>query len=123
MKRTDPGPTRDDVARLRREEEKLRARRISLLKARLARARAEVRDLEVELRRAGVSGEQLGGDRMNWNRVLDQMPATFTVAHFHAATGANQNLMSSVVNFWLKAMWIERVKRGEYRGLRWVTAR
>src|SRR5438046_2492597 len=83
-----PGPTRDDVERLRREEEKLRARRISLLKARLERARAEVRDLEVELRRAGVSGEELGGDRTNWNRIFDELPATFTVTQLHAATGA-----------------------------------
>ena len=121
MKKSETGPARDDVARLRREEEKLRARRISLLKARLERARAEVRDLEVELRRAGVSGDELGGDRTNWNRVFDQLPATFTVAQLHAATGANANLMSSVLNRWSKAMRIERLERGKYRKLAYRT--
>ena len=115
-------PNRDELGRLRRQEEKLRRRRITLLKARLERARAEVRDLEAELRRAGVSGDKLGAARTNWSQVLEQMPATFTVAQLRAATGANQNLMSSVLNRWLKAMRIERVKRGKYRQLPWRTA-
>src|SRR5438552_13556978 len=122
MKEANIGHTRDDVARLRREEEKLRARRISLLKARLARARVEVRNLEVELRRAGVSGRELGGDRTNWNRVFDQLPVTFTVAQLQAATGANANLLSSVLNRWLKAGRIKRVERGQYSKLAWQTA-
>lgn len=115
MKETNLHPTRDAVGRLRREEQKLRARRISLLKARLERARTEVRNLEAELRRAGVSQADMGGDRTNWSRVLDQMPATFTVAQLQAATGANQNLMSSVLNRWVKAKRIARVERGTYR--------
>jgi len=116
--------SRDELGRLQRHEEKLRRRRIALLKARLERARAEVRDLERELRLAGVSAEEMGGERTNWNRVLDQMPAAFTVAQLQAATGANQNLMSSVLNRWLKAKRIVRVERGKYRKLKlpWVTA-
>ena len=83
-----------------------------------------MRDLERELRLAGVSAEEMGGERTNWNRVLDQMPAAFTVAQLQAATGANQNLMSSVLNRWLKAKRIVRVERGKYRKLKlpWVTA-
>ena len=123
MDDTDRRPTnRDELGRLRREEEKLRRRRIALLKARLERARAEVRDLERELRLAGVSAEEMGGERTNWNRVLDQMPAAFTVAQLQAATGANQNLMSSVLNRWLKAKRIVRVERGKYRKPAWRTA-
>src|SRR6266571_1207121 len=123
MEDTDSRLTnRDELGRLRREEEKLRRRRIALLKARLERARAEVRDLERELRLAGVSAEEMGGERTNWNRVLDQMPATFTVAQLHAATGANQNLMSSVLNRWLKAGRIKRVERGRYSKPAWRTA-
>ena len=118
MKNTDARPaSRDELEQLRRHEQKLHTRRISLLKARLERARAQVRELEKELRLAGVSAEELGGERTNWNRVLDEMPATFTVAQLHAATGANQNLMSSVMNRWLKAKRIERVDRGKYRKL------
>jgi len=122
MKEANIGHTRDDVARLRREEEKLRARRVALLKARLERARAEVHHLEVELRHAGVSGEDLGGNRTNWNRIFDELPATFTVTQLHAATGANANLMSSVLNRWLKGARIKRVERGTYSKLPWRTA-
>jgi len=116
MKGTDTErPSRDELGRLRREEEKLHTRRIALLKSRLERARAGVRELEAELRRAGVSQEDMGGDPTNWSRVLDQMPATFTVAQLHAATGANQNLMSSVLHRWLTAKKVKRVERGRYR--------
>src|SRR5213592_4060095 len=103
MKKTDTGYTRDEVRRLRQEEDNLRTRRVNLLKARLERARAEVRTLEKELRLAGVSAEEMGGDWTNWNRVLEEMPATFTVAQLQATTGAKQNLMSAVLNRWLKA--------------------
>ena len=81
-----------------------------------------MRNLEVELRRAGVSGRELGGDRTNWNRVFDQLPVTFTVAQLQAATGANANLLSSVLNRWLKAGRIKRVERGQYSKLPWRTA-
>lgn len=122
MKGPDPRrPADDEPGRLQRREEQLRRRRITLLKVRLERARAEVRDLEKELRLAGVSAEEAGGDRTNWNRVLDRMPATFTIAQLHAATGANQNLMSSVLNRWLKAKRIVRVERGTYRKPSWRT--
>src|SRR2546430_14286673 len=117
MKETTAGHRRDDVARLRREEEKLRARRVALLKARLERARAEVHHLEVELRHAGVSGEDLGGDRTNWHRIFDELPATLTVTQLHAATGANANPMSSVPNRWLEGARIKRVERGPYSRL------
>src|SRR2546426_11845248 len=122
MKNTDARPaSRDELEQLRRHEQKLHTRRISLLKARLERARAEVRELEKELRLAGVGAKELGGDRTNWGRVLDQMPTTFTVAQLHAATGASQNLTSSVLDRWLKAKRGERVERGKYRKPSWGT--
>ncbi len=121
MKRARTGPGNADVERLRCEEEKLRTRRVRLLRARLARLRAQVLEVEAELRRAGVSGEELGAARTNWSQVLDQMPQAFTVAQLHAATGANQNLMSSVLNRWVKAKRIVRVERGMYRKPAWKT--
>ena len=51
----------------------------------------------------------MGGDRTNWSRVLDQMPATFTVAQFHAATGAtdfvydSESVMPDVITVAAKA--------------------
>jgi hypothetical protein len=112
---------KETVGGLRREEQRLRARRIRLLKARLERARAEVRNLEKELRLAGVTAEQMGGDWTNWTRVLDEMPDTFTVAQLQAATGAKQNLMSAVLDRWLKSGRVLRMERGTYRKQPWRT--
>ncbi len=115
----DKGPSRGDLERLRREEQKLRTQRIDLLKARLTRLRAEVREVEAELRRAGVGGKEIGAGRTNWPQVLDGLPSTFSVAELQGATGASANLMSSVLHRWQASARVERVGRGKYRKIRW----
>ena len=84
--------------------------------------RAEMNSFNFDNRPVRLTRCDLFFNLTNWNRIFDELPATFTVTQLHAATGANANLMSSVLNRWLKGARIKRVERGTYSKLPWRTA-
>jgi hypothetical protein len=104
-----------ELERLRAQEERLRQKRILLLRRELARMREAVEALERELRRLGDRQTALSAGRIAWAAVYKRLGETFTTKKLRELTGVAPSLAASVAFAWKKQGWIVTTERGRYR--------
>jgi len=117
MRREDLGRSEvhGEFKRLKAHEERLRQRRMQLLRRELAITRGAVEALEQELRLLEGDETARSAGRIVWAEVYKRLGETFTTKRMRELTGVAPSLAASVAFAWKKHGWIVTTARGRYR--------
>jgi len=104
-----------EIARLKTEAERLRQRRVALLRDELTKAMEHVEALRRELRLLGDHQVASLWGKTNWHQIYERLPATFTAKDVAAMTGAAPSLVGTITHRWRRQQRIVAVARGRFR--------
>lgn len=104
-----------EVERLKGQEERLRQRRIALLRRELEKATAHVAALRRELRLLGDPHVARTAERIAWSEVYERLGPTFTAREMAEMTGARPSLVGTITHRWRRQGRITSAARGKFR--------
>jgi|SRR5438094_6378628 len=114
MARRDPAPEHE-MARLKTQAERVRQRRIALVRDELTKAMERVEALRRELRLLGDHEVTSFWGKTNWHQIFERLPSTFTAKDIAAMTGAAPSLVGTITHRWRWQKRIVTVARGKFR--------
>ena len=120
MKRTTltTGSVGQQLELLKTREEKIRRKRIAVLRRELEKSRQKTRTLEKELRLLGDQEAVAAAGKVRWDDVYAQLGRIFTAKEMGELTGASPNLVGSIVFRWKEqGRVVGTEERGVYRKL------
>ena len=104
-----------EAERLKAQAERLRQRRISLLRRELTKTTEQLHAIRRELRLLGDHEVRVISGGTDWNAVYERLGSTFTAKEMGEMTGARAGLVASIVHRWKAQGRIVSVQRGKFR--------
>ena len=114
MARRDPAPEHE-MARLKTQAERVRQRRIALVRDELTKAMERVEALRRELRLLGDHEVTSFWGKTNWHQIYARLPPTFTAKDLAAMTGAPPSLVGTITHRWRRQKRIVALVRGKFK--------
>ena len=104
-----------ELERLKVQEERLRQRRISLLRRELKKTTERLHAIRRELRLLGDHEVRVTTGGTDWNEVYERLGSTFSAKEMTETTGAQAGLVASIVHRWRAQGRIVSIRRGKFR--------
>ena len=104
-----------ELASIRTAEERLRRKKIVVLRARLASLRDEAGAIERELRALGDTEITRNAGRIDWSALFERLERTFTAKEVAEVTGVGPRHVAVITHKWRQEGRIKRVGHGEFR--------
>lgn len=104
-----------DGERLKVQAERLRQRRITLLRHELKETMERLHAIRRELRLLGDDEVRVTMGATDWNEVYERLGSTFTAKEMGEMTGARPGLVASIVHRWRGQGRIVSIRRGKFR--------
>jgi hypothetical protein len=101
--------------RLKTQQERLRQRRIKLLRGELKATMERLHTIRRELRLLGDHESRVTTGGTDWNAVFERLGSTFTAKDLGEMTGALPGLIASIVHRWKAQGRVVAVARGKFR--------
>jgi len=102
-------------AHLKAQQERLRQRRITLLRGELKATMERLHAIRRELRLLGDHGSRVTTGGTDWNEVYERLGSTFTAKEMGEMTGALPGLIASIVHRWKVQGRVAAVARGKFK--------
>jgi hypothetical protein len=109
--------TLSELGRIKRAEERLRRKKIALLRAHLVNLRKQADSIERELRALGDTEATRSAGRIDWTALFERLAATFTARELSDLTGAHPRHVAAITHRWRQEKRITTVGRGTFRKL------
>ena len=107
--------TARELARIREDEERLRLKKIALLRARLLTLRTQADAVERELRALGDRDATRTAGRIDWSAIFDRLGATFTAREMTEMTGTRPRHVAVITHRWRVEKRIVPTGHGRFR--------
>ena len=102
-------------AHLKAQQERLRQRRITLLRGELKATMERLHAIRRELRLLGDHESRVTTGGTDWNEIYQRLRPTFTAKEMAGMTGASPGLVASIVHRWRTHGRVVATGRGQYR--------
>jgi len=106
-----------ELARIKEEEQRLRRRKVAVLRAQLLKLRTQADAIERELRALGDAEATRSAGRIDWNAIFERLGSTFTAREMAELTGARPRHVAAITHRWRQEKRIVGVGRGTFRKL------
>src|SRR5262249_36520390 len=110
-----------ELLRIGAAEERLRRRKVAILRAQLTEAREEVEALERELRALGDAEATRSAGRIDWNAIFARLGSNFSARQMSELSGARPRHVAAITHRWRKDGWVRATgQRGVFRKVKTV---
>lgn len=109
------GRAEGTLARITAEEERLRRKKVALLRADLAKAQARVDALQRQLRSLGDREATRSAGRIDWTNTFDRLGPTFSAKGLAELTGAGPRHVAVITHRWREDGRIVSTGHGTFR--------
>jgi hypothetical protein len=103
------------LAGIRAAEERLRRKKIVVLRARLVNLREEAGAIERQLRALGDNEITRNAGRIDWSALFQRLGPTFTAKEIAELTGVGPRHVAVITHKWRKEGRVVRVGHGQFR--------